>query len=91
VSIVGRLAGPVANFNTAALLFRRIRIGGVAVGSYSNAETRAAWEQILKLLEKTGATPLIDRVLPFEQLPAAFARLAEGPMGKVLLAVRPSA
>jgi NADPH:quinone reductase len=88
VSVVGRLAGPVPNFNTAALFFRRISIGGVAVGSYSNAESRAAWEQVLKLLGKTGATPLIDAVLPFEQLPMAFAKLAGGPMGKVLLAVR---
>jgi NADPH2:quinone reductase len=88
VSVVGRLAGPVPTFNTASLFFRRIRIGGVAVGSYTNAESRAAWNEILRLLGKTGATPLIDRVFPFEQLPAAFARLAEGPMGKVLLKVR---
>jgi NADPH:quinone reductase len=28
ISLVGRLAGPVPNFNTAALFFRRIRMGG---------------------------------------------------------------
>jgi NADPH2:quinone reductase len=87
VSVVGRLAGPVPQFNTASLFFRRLRIGGVAVGSYTNAESRAAWNQILALLESTGARPLIDRVFTFDQLPAAFARLTEGPMGKVLLAV----
>jgi len=31
----------------------------------------------------------VDRVFPFEQLPQAFDRLAEGPMGKVLLNVKP--
>jgi len=86
VSLVGRLAGPVPSFNTAALFFRRIRMGGVAVGAYSNAESRAAWEQILQFLARTGARPLVDSIFPFDQLPKAFERLAQGPMGKVLLA-----
>jgi NADPH2:quinone reductase len=88
VSLVGRLAGPVPNFNTAALFFRRIRLGGVAVGAYTNPESRAAWQQVLQLLSRAGARPLVDNIFPFSQLPKAFERLAEGPMGKVLLAVR---
>jgi NADPH2:quinone reductase len=87
VSLVGRLAGPVPEFNTAALFFRRIRMGGIAVGAYSNAESRAAWRHVLELLGRTKARPLVDRVFPFEQLPKAFERLAAGPMGKVLLQV----
>jgi NADPH2:quinone reductase len=87
VSLVGRLAGPVPSFNTAALFFRRIRLGGVAVGAYTNAESRAAWQELLKLMSRTGARPLIDRVFPFEELPKAFDRLAQGPMGKVLLRI----
>jgi NADPH2:quinone reductase len=66
VSLVGRLAGPVPNFNTATLFFRRIRMGGVAVGAYSNEEARAAWKEVLKLLNQTGARPLVDQVFPFE-------------------------
>lgn len=88
VSLVGRLAGPVPNFNTATLFFRRLRLGGVAVGAYTSAEARAAWQQVLELLSRTGARPLVDSIFPFDQLPRAFARLAEGPMGKVLLQVR---
>jgi NADPH2:quinone reductase len=87
VSLVGRLAGPVPEFNTAALFFRRIRMGGVAVGAYTNAESRAAWGEVRRLLAQTGARPLVDSVFPFEELPQAFARLAQGPMGKVLLEV----
>jgi NADPH2:quinone reductase len=87
VSLVGRLAGPVPSFNTAALFFRRIRMGGVAVGAFTSAEARQAWHEVLTLLQRTGARPQIDSVFPFEQLPQAFARLAEGPMGKVLLQV----
>ncbi|MDB5356806.1 MAG: oxidoreductase, zinc-binding dehydrogenase family [Phycisphaerales bacterium] len=87
VSVVGRLAGPVPQFNTAALFFHRLRIGGVAVGFYTSAESRAAWQALVGLLGRTGARPVIDRVFPFDQLPAAFDRLAQGPMGKVLLDV----
>jgi NADPH:quinone reductase-like Zn-dependent oxidoreductase len=39
------------------------------------------------LLSAKNARPLVDSVHPFEQLPAAFARLEAGPMGKVLLRV----
>jgi NADPH2:quinone reductase len=90
ISVVGRLAGEVPQFNTATLFFRRLRIGGVAVGAYTNQESHQAWNASLELLNKTGARPLIDHVFPFDQLPAAFARLAQGPMGKVLIQCAPS-
>ena len=85
VSVVGRLAGEVLQFNTATLFFRRIRIGGVAVSAYTNQESRHAWKSSVDLLNKTGARPLIDHVYGFEELPAAFEKLAQGPMGKVLI------
>jgi NADPH2:quinone reductase len=88
VSVVGRLAGPVPEFNTASLFFRRLKIGGVAVGAYTNAESRAAWSEIVKLLGSKGAKPVVDQVFSFVDLPAAFERLKSGPMGKVLLNCR---
>jgi NADPH2:quinone reductase len=87
VSCVGRLAGPVPEFNTASLFFRRLRIGGVAVGAFTPAESREVWGKVLALLAKSGDRPLIDRVFPFDKLPEAFERLRQGPMGKVVLAV----
>ena len=50
ISVVGRLAGEVPQFNTASLFFRRIRIGGVAVGAYTNQESRHAWNASVDLL-----------------------------------------
>jgi NADPH2:quinone reductase len=88
ISVVGRLAGPVPNFNTATMFFRRLQMGGVNAGAYSAAAARAAWQQVLEWLARTGARPLVDSVYPFDQLRQAFARLAEGPLGKVLLQVR---
>jgi NADPH2:quinone reductase len=87
VSCVGRLAGPVPEFNTAALFFRRLRIGGVHVGAYTPPESREAWSRVLALLAETGASPLVDSVWQFNQLKEAFARLSAGPMGKVILRV----
>ena len=84
---MGRLAGPVPAFNTAALFFRRIRLGGVAVGAYTPEQAREAWQEVLGRLALVRARPVLDCVLPFERLPEAFARLASGPMGKVLLEV----
>ena len=88
VSVVGQLAGLVPNFNLASLLFRRLRVGGVALSTYKPAESRAAWHATVDLLGRTGAKPVVDRVFAFEELPAAFERLEEGPIGKVVLGVR---
>ena len=88
VSVVGRLAGPVPQFNTASLFFRRIRMGGVHVGAYSSDESRSVWARIVELMNRAGAKPLVDSIYAFEQLPQAFERLQEGPMGKVSLKVK---
>ncbi|HUO10238.1 MAG TPA: zinc-binding dehydrogenase [Phycisphaerae bacterium] len=87
VSVVGRLAGPVPEFNTASLFFRRLQIGGVAIGTYTNEESHGAWRSVLETLGKTGAKPVVDRVFGFGEVMGAFERLQEGPMGKVVVRV----
>ena len=87
VSVVGMLAGPVPQFNLASLFFRRLRVGGVAISTNTPQESRAAWDASVRMLDKIGARPAVDRVFAFEQLPQAFERLEEGPIGKVLLRV----
>jgi len=77
----------VPNFNTGSLFFRRLRVGGVAIATYTLEESKEAWHRVLALLAKTGSRPLIDHVFAFEEVPMAFGRLAEGPMGKVLVKV----
>ena len=87
ISVVGRSGGPVPEFNTASLFFRRNRIGGVTVSDYSVEAAKAAWSDVIARLEAQGKRPVVDNVFPFEQVKSAFARLAEGPMGKVLIKV----
>lgn len=87
ISVVGRSAGEVPSFNTASLFFRRNRIGGVAVSDYTAEQAQAAWKEITSRLNAAGQRPVIDHVFAFEEVKQAFARLAEGPMGKVLVQV----
>jgi NADPH:quinone reductase len=87
VSCVGRLAGTVPQFNTASLFFRRIQIRGVMVGAYTAAQSRQHWAEVVQILQKSGARPLVDSVFEFPKLINAFERLRSGPMGKVLLHV----
>jgi NADPH2:quinone reductase len=87
MSVVGRSGGPVPEFNTAALLFRRIRIGGVSVGDYSAEQAQSIWKEIVGRLDAIGRRPQIDSTVPFEKLKEGFTRLAQGPMGKVLVQV----
>jgi NADPH2:quinone reductase len=87
ISVVGRSAGPVPELNTGSLFFRRIRVGGVAVGDYTPADAQAAWKEILQRLTAAGKKPVVDSVLAFEEVKAAFAKLARGPMGKVVVRV----
>ena len=87
ISVVGRSGGIVPEFNTATLLFRRIRMGGVHVGDYTAAQAQVIWKEIVDRLQTLGRRPEIDSRVPFEQVKNGFTRLAEGPMGKVLVRV----
>jgi NADPH2:quinone reductase len=87
ISVVGRSGGPVPEFNTATLLFRRVRMGGVSVGDYRAGEAQTIWSEIVNRLDARGQRPPVDAIVPFEEVRAGFARLAQGPMGKVLVRV----
>jgi NADPH2:quinone reductase len=87
ISVVGRSGGIVPEFNTATLFFRRNRIGGVAVADYSPEAAKASWDEIVARLDAMGKRPVVDRIFPFLDVKKAFARLGQGPMGKVLVKV----
>lgn len=87
ISVVGRSGGIVSDFNTASLLFRRIRIGGVSVGDYTAQAAHMAWKEIVNRLDAMGQRPQVDTIVPFEDTKTGFVRLAQGPVGKVLVRV----
>jgi NADPH:quinone reductase len=87
ISVVGRSGGPVPEFNTGTLFFRRNRIGGVAVADFTPESAQTTWKEIAARLDALGKRPVVDQVFPFDEVKAAFARLDRGPMGKVLIRV----
>jgi len=87
ISVVGRSGGAVPSFNTAALFFKRNRIGGVAVSDFTAELAQSTWKEITRRLDASGQKPAVDHVFVFDEVKQAFARLAEGPMGKVLVRV----
>jgi NADPH2:quinone reductase len=87
ISVVGRSAGVVPDFNTASLLFRRNRIGGVAVSDYTREAAQAAWQEIVSGLAAIGRRPVVDSIFSFDDVKPAFARLQQGPMGKVVVRI----
>ena len=87
ISVVGRSGGTVPDFNTGTLFFRRNRIGGVSVADYTSPQAKATWDQCVARLDAQGKRPVVDSVFAFADVKAAFARLNQGPMGKVLVQI----
>jgi NADPH2:quinone reductase len=88
VSVVGMLGGLVPNFNTAKLLFKRARIGGVLVNDYQGEQAQEVWAEIVARLDAADLRPVVDSVHPFDELHSAFKKLEGGPFGKVLIRTR---
>lgn len=87
ICVIGLLAGFTSEVVLGHLIFKCISIHGLNVGAYTPVESQAAWAKIVALLDGAGQRPLIDSRFPFEQCHEAFARLDEGPLGKVVLEV----
>lgn len=87
IAVVGLLAGLKSEIVVGTVIFKRARIEGVSVGAYSAAQSQAAWIEIVRRMQAGGARPLVDRIYAMEEVQEAFARLAEGPLGKVLVRV----
>lgn len=85
IMVIGLLAGRTSEIDLGQVLFKQVRIEGVHVGKYGPAEAQSAWRSIVEYLNGAGARPLIDRIFPMENVQEAFAHLAGGHMGKVLV------
>ncbi len=85
IAQVGLLAGLKSEILVGSVLFKRVRIEGVAVGAYTPAESQETWQHIVALLDAAGTRPLVDKVFPMDAVQEAFAYLARGPLGKVLV------
>ena len=82
VSLVGSLSGLEATLNLALVFMRGVRLQGILVGS------RAMFEAMNEVIAREQLRPVIDRAFPFEEAPAAFARLkGQSHFGKLVVRV----
>jgi NADPH:quinone reductase-like Zn-dependent oxidoreductase len=79
ITLIGTLAEPSA-VQLTPVFMKNIRLQGIMVGS------REMYTRMNASLAATGLQPVIDRVFPFENAPAAFEYLASGAhFGKVVV------
>lgn len=87
VSVVGVLAGIEGVVPIPALMFKRLSIHGVLVSDDEPTKAQTAWSQIVELLNKSNARPVIDSEFPLEQAAEAFKKLGSNVFGKVVVRI----
>lgn len=85
LALIGLLAGVRSEIELPTMLFNGLHIAGIFMGRLTPDTARQAWDGIVELLGRQGRRPIIDSVHPIDDVPAAFKRLREGPLGKVVI------
>ena len=81
ISLIGVLSG-LGQIDPMPILMRSIRLQGIFVGS------RAMFERMNRAIEMHNIKPVIGRVFPFEETPAALAYMESGShFGKIVIRV----
>jgi len=82
ISLIGVLTGLAAELNIAPILMKHVRVQGIYVGS------RVMFEAMNRALSTQELHPVIDRVFPFDEAPAAYHHLESGAhFGKIVIQV----
>lgn len=82
VAVAGSTTGPDADAELNRVFFRSIRVVGATMG------TREELALLQEMLLATGVRPLLDRVVPLEEAPAALGDMARGAVyGKMVLEI----
>lgn len=79
--LIGILAGTESVLPTVMITRKRITLHGIAVGH------RRAFERMIDVVAGQSVRPVIEANYPFDDAPAAFAHLAQGPLGKIVISV----
>ncbi|MBA2125497.1 NAD(P)-dependent alcohol dehydrogenase [Hyphomicrobium methylovorum] len=78
IALIGVLSGGAVN--TIPILMKNIKVQGIYVGS------RAMFEAMNAAITDSGMRPVVDRVFPFAELPAALKHMESGAhFGKIVL------
>jgi NADPH:quinone reductase-like Zn-dependent oxidoreductase len=80
--LIGTLAGTAGPVDTYQVFHKGIRVHGIEVGSVKS------FRDFVRAIEAAKIEPVIDRVFPFDEAPAAYDHLASGAhFGKVVVHV----
>jgi len=82
VSLIGNLAGTKAELLLTHVFMQKIRVQGILVGD------RESFEAMNRAIALNGLKPVIDRVFPLAEAPAAFEHMAAGEhFGKIVVRI----
>ncbi len=82
VSVIGVLSGVASEINIIPILMQNVRLQGILVGS------REGFERMNRAIAAHAMRPVVDRVFPFDDAPAAFHHMASGShFGKIGIAI----
>jgi NADPH:quinone reductase-like Zn-dependent oxidoreductase len=82
IALVGNLGGNATELSLPSVFMRRIRIQGLLVGS------RETFENLNRALTQHSVKPVVDCVVPFDEVRQAFDRLSSGQhFGKIVVSI----
>ena len=81
ISVIGFLAGQTTNLDLMQLIFKQIRIQGIAIGHLT------AFEAMNKAFDQYNIKPVVEKVYPFEHAVDAYRHLAKGAFGKIVVEI----
>ena len=85
IVVAGATTGANPKADLARIFWRQLTVAGSTMGS------RAEFAALLRFVEVTGLTPMVDAVVAMDDANAAFRRLAEGTaLGKMVLRIAPA-
>ncbi len=82
IAVIGVLSGVSSEINIIPILMQNVRLQGILVGS------REGFERMNRAIAAHGLRPVVDRVFPFDEAPAAFHHMASAShFGKICVDV----
>jgi NADPH:quinone reductase-like Zn-dependent oxidoreductase len=82
ISMIGGLSGPATELNPGLIFARRANVQGISVGSMQ------MFEAMSRAIATNGIKPVLDKVFPFGEAPAAYRHMASGAhFGKIVIRV----
>lgn len=82
ISMIGGLSGAAAELNPGLIMARRANVQGISVGSTQMFTAMA------RAVAANGIKPLVDKIFPFAEAPAAYRHMASGAhFGKIVIRV----